>query len=287
MGDIRFDIYTDSSCDLPKEIREKNGISLVPLRFNFYGDSQIYMEHEVDENNLYERVGKGERVISHAVSEKEFTEAFKASGEKKRDVLYISMSSSLSDNFKNAAKACQTYLAEYPGSKILVLDSQNASLGLGLTVLKCCELRESGLSLQETFNICNEFKNNVSGYFTVNTLDYLKQSGSYSSCLSSIYKLFDIHPILKFDDNGAITRADWAKGKKNAILLLAEDYKSYAADLSGTVLISYGGNKDDALYLKSLLESEYGASVSFVSPLGAVNLGHTGLETIAVFFKGI
>ena len=70
--------------------------------------------------------------------------------QKGRDLLILTVSSGISGTHQSAVIAADDLREQYPGCRILVVDSLGGSLGEGLLLWHACRLRDLGESLENT-----------------------------------------------------------------------------------------------------------------------------------------
>ena len=143
-------IITDSSCDLPREYVDDNNIEVISLVLNLNG--QIIKDDlgkTLSYKDFYQKMRDGATPTTSQVNAHEFEEAFSKHIKNGDSIIYISISASLSGTFNSANIAKNNLLEEYPEAKIELVDSLSASIGQGLLVLKACEMRDNGASIEE------------------------------------------------------------------------------------------------------------------------------------------
>ena len=81
---------------------------------------------------------------------------------------------------------------EYPGRKVIVLDSLSASLGEGLLVHKAVMLKEAGKSMEETADWVEKNKLHLCHNFTVDDLFHLHRGGRVSKATAILGTMINI-----------------------------------------------------------------------------------------------
>ncbi|MBR5241926.1 MAG: DegV family protein, partial [Clostridia bacterium] len=95
-------IFTDSACDISKEILSSWGVKSTPLTFRLSGDDKIYCDGEVDIKAFYHKMRDGLVPKTAAVNPEDFINAFEKELILGRDVIYIGFSSGLSATYNSA-----------------------------------------------------------------------------------------------------------------------------------------------------------------------------------------
>ena len=281
-----FQIVTDSCCDFTAEKYASLGLTYVPLKVEFRGET-------TDDRNddslktMYAALRGGESAKTAAVNPERWRETIEPWLKQGQDVLVLAFSSGLSTTYQSAVIAARELAESYPDRRIRVVDTLSASLGEGLLVWYACAKRDEGLTLDETADWVEDNKLHLCHWFTVDDLFYLKRGGRISAATAVMGTMLNIKPVLHMDDEGHLISVGKARGRKAAIQALAEKTRELGAGYdNSTMFISHGDCLEDAEYLAKLLKSKYGVKNVFISYVGAVIGSHSGPGTLALFFLG-
>ncbi len=280
-------IYTDSACDIAPEILEKWGVLSQSLTFRFDGEGKEYKNGDMPEIEFYQKMRDGGVAKTAAVNSETFLEAFEEILKDGKDLLYIGFSSGLSTTFNSARLAAKEFSERYPERKIEVVDSLCASAGQGLAVYLAVEKKREGANLSETAEYIRKNILSVCHWFTVDDLVYLKRGGRISAASALFGNALGIKPLMHVDNEGHLVAVAKIRGRKNAIVEMANKYGELAKEPGrGPVFISHGDCERDVEALKTLLADRYGANVDIVTYVGPVIGAHSGPGTLALFFIG-
>ena len=263
-------IVCDSMSDVPDIIIEKYDVEIVPLTVIFNGVEYI---DGVDINNkqFYKMLRESEVMPKTSqVTYSQFKEVF----EKYKDdeVLYIGGSSSASGTYQSAV------IAKNDGyENVHVFDTQNLSTGSALFVIKACEMREKGYSIEEIIENLNLLKGSEELIASVDTLEYLKKGGRISSTKAMIGNLLSIKPILTVE-NGLVSQKSQVRGKKHIYSELVKYISDvYNKDLEDkTVILGCGDNEEDLETLKNHLTEECKVKDIYNVNIGCGICSHAG-----------
>ena len=121
----KYVIIGDSTCDLPKDIREKYGIEYAQM--NFVADG---IEHrssldweEYSPKEYYDLLRNGVLVKTTQVPREEFVSVFSHWAKQGYDILYVACSSGLSGSVGLATVVAAELKEEYPDINIICVDS--------------------------------------------------------------------------------------------------------------------------------------------------------------------
>lgn len=281
-------IITDSSCDLPREYVDDNNIEVISLVLNLNG--QIIKDDlgkTLSYKDFYQKMRNGATPTTSQVNAHEFEEAFIKHIKNGDSIIYISISASLSGTFNSANIAKNNLLEEYPEAKIELVDSLSASIGQGLLVLKACEMRDNGASIEEIVEWIEENKRKVIHTILIDDLNHLKRGGRISGATATIGGLLNIKPSAYLDDEGKLAQGEKIKGKKKALRFLANEVKERAIDSENEVLyICHGDCQEEAESLRDIIEQEVKFKNVIINYIGNVIGAHTGPGALAVIFLG-
>lgn len=286
-----FDIYCDSGANIPYDIVRERDIHIIPYSFTVNGVEQTcYTEGEFKDiaKKFYAYVREGADVKTSLIGMQKIIDAVTPSLDKGRDVLITFISSGISGTYNQGKEAAKELSKAYPDRKIMVADAANASMGEGLQVLKACDLRDMGQSVESCAEWIEQNKYNINSYLTVEDLKYLKKSGRISGAAAFAGTILNIKPVLKADggENAKIVPHSKVRGRKKALAALAENFALNAVEPANqTVAICHADCEEDALALADMIR-EKGAKDIIIEYYDLCTGSHVGPGTVALFFYG-
>ena len=284
----KFDILTDSGCDMPQNYLLKNEVGCVKLGFtmnniNYEGDCG---EH-ISEKDFYQKLRGGAMPTTYQVTGETARTYMEESLKNGRDLLVIAFSSGLSGTAGSFLVAQRELAKKYPKRKICVIDSLCASMGEGLLLDYAIQKADEGASLEETARYVEELKLHICHHFTVDNLYHLKRGGRVSATTALVGSILKIKPIMHVNDEGKLMAIGKAMGRKKALKTLVENvFDSADMGASDPIFISHGDCIDDVEYVKELLKERFPKTKITVNFVGAVIGTHSGAGTLAIFHKG-
>ena len=176
---MSFEIVTDSSCNLPKDIIDRYGLHILSLRFLVGGKEYYsYTKGEItDLAQFYTMMRNKEEITTSQISSDTCTKLFESLLQDGKDVLYIGFSSALSGTYQVGYLALEELKKKYPERKIYAVDTLGASLGEGLLVYHAANLREAGESIEAVNGWLLENRLHLCHWFTVDDLFFLQRGG--------------------------------------------------------------------------------------------------------------
>jgi DegV family protein with EDD domain len=236
---------------------------------------------------MYNGLRIGEAASTAAANPDDWANVIEPALKNGEDALVLAFSSGLSTTYQSAVIAANDLSEQYSDRKIIVVDTLCASMGQGLLVWYACQKRDAGLSIEEVAQWCEDNKQNLCQWFTVDDLMYLKRGGRISAATALIGTMLQIKPILHVDEEGHLISISKTRGRKASIAALAAKMGELGLEgMNDTVFISHGDCIGDAEYLAGLLKERYGVKNVVISYVGGVIGSHSGPETLALFFMG-
>ncbi len=276
---MKVALVTDSTADLPKPLRERLGVRVVPLYVNLGG--RIYKDwEEITPEEIFQKVRQGEAFpTTSQPSPEDFQRAYQEALQEADHVLSIHISAKLSGTVQSALLAAQNY----PG-RITVFDSQAASLGIGMMVLRAHELLSQGHALEEVLSELDRIRKDHFVRFSVVTLEFLKRGGRIGGAQALLGTLLGIKPILTLRE-GRVEAAGRARGERKAREEILKDFQAWARGREHIrAFFLYGAEENAVRELKEMvLASGLPVEEALVSELGAVIASHTGPGTYGFY----
>lgn len=282
----KFEIFTDSSCDLPHEMIEQLNVRVVQLEV-IIDDKPPVLNNDLDIKDFYQQLRDGANAKTAAVTPGYFEEEFRKSLEAGNDILYIGFSSGLSVTYNNGVMALSELKEEFSDRKIISIDTLCASVGQGLLVYWAAMMRDNGATIEEIHDKIESVKQKIHHQVTVNDLFFLKRGGRISATSAIVGSVLKFKPIINVDLEGRLTTVDKVRGRKTSLNELLTRMKTNAAiDEFEYVFISHSDCYEDAKTLADMVKEEFNPKEVIISYIGAVIGAHTGPGTIALCYLG-
>ena len=161
-------IATDINSGITQAAAKELGISVMPMPF--YINDKLYFEDiTLSQEQFYEKLQSDCTITTSQPSPGDVTDLWDKLLEEYNQVVYIPMSSGLSNSCETAIMLS----SDYEG-KVFVVDNHRISVTQKCSVLDAVELSKQGKTGEEIKEILEEMGNESSIYITVDTLKYLK-----------------------------------------------------------------------------------------------------------------
>ncbi len=288
-----FEIFVESSANIPQHLVKERNIRVLPYYFTIGGEEKAcYREgfpFEEIAKEFYNAMRAGLEAKTSLMNEARFVEELTPVLEDGKDVVLLTIASGISGTYQQALCAKKTLEAAFPERKVYVCDSANASLGQGLLALRAADLRDLGESAEACADWLKRNAFRMNSYATVEDLKYLRRTGRISMAAAVAGSILGIKPLICAD--GSITAPKMAvygkaRGRKKALSALVEAFDKHAdRPESQTIAIAHADCEEEANALAETLR-EHGANDIIVEYYDLCTGSHIGPGTVALFFFG-
>jgi len=283
---LKYEIYTDSSADLPKDLIEKYDIKVMQLEVTI-DDSEPVLNKDVDIAKFYEQLRNGANAKTSAVTLGYFEEHMRESLEAGKDILYLGFSSGLSATYNNGVMMIKELEPDFPERKICYLDTLCASAGQGLLVYYAAKLREQGAAIEEVLEKIAAIKDKIHHQVTVDDLFFLKRGGRLDATSAVVGTVLKVKPLIIMDEEGHLQNVAKVRGRKNALKEMYTKLKEGGdLDALGYVFITHADCLEDAKAIEAMVKEDFPSVEVVISDIGPVIGAHTGPGGLALCYLG-
>lgn len=275
-------IITDSASDMSPA--EHPALSVLPLSVTFGTD--VYMDGvDIDHQRFYEMlVERDELPKTGQVNPYAFSQAIAKVREVGDEAVIITVGAKLSGTNQSA----RTALAEAPGGDVIVVDSNNVTLGERVLVEYALRLVDEGQGAAQIAAAVEAVRDRVVVIGLLETLEYLVRGGRLSAAAGAVGTLLNVKPVVAAED-GLIVQLGKARGSKNGRNLLNQKVeKAGGIDFSMPLALGYTGLSDAVLkkYIEdsAALWAGHAESELPIHTIGATIGTHVGPGAVAVAF---
>ena len=142
-----YAIVTDGSCDLPRELCQEKGITVVPFYVSFDGEKYEKEIVEMPIRQFYEDMVKNPKVFpkSSMPSVQDYMDAFMPIVQEGKAVICICITTKFSGSMQSALNARMMILEQHPDAEITVIDATINTVLQGIYVLEAQKMKEAGV----------------------------------------------------------------------------------------------------------------------------------------------
>jgi DegV family protein with EDD domain len=211
-------IVTDSTADLPTQLAEELGISVVPVYVRF--GEEVYRDRvDISEDKFYQRL---EKTTVHPSTvqpgPQDFLEVYRKLSPKADGIVSIHVSAKLSGTCNSALMAKDMLDTKCP---VEVVDSQMVTMGLGFLTIVAATMAKKGESLDK---IVKEVKRTIpKTHFLAlfDTLKYLLLGGRIGKAKALLGSILSVKPMITIKD-GELVPAGQVRTRAKGIDKLLE-----------------------------------------------------------------
>jgi len=273
-------IVTDSVADLPPQVVEELGITVVPLVVRFGTD--VYRDGlDLSPDQFYEKLRTRKVLPATSVpSPGDFADAYNKLAEKTNEIAVISVTSKLSATYQVALQAVGLMKKQ---CRVEVLDSQWAIMAQGFIVIAAAKAAQSGASLDEVLDVARHTIHRVDMCAAFDTLEYLERGGRIGKAQAFLGSLLKVNPIIGIKD-GEVHPLARERSRVKAIDYLYNFVVSFG-NVEG-LAVEYAIDLDEANRLVQRLHSKYPQVTIYLTRTSPVIGTHTGPGLIVVSMLG-
>lgn len=281
MEKLSVRVSADSTCDLSPELLQAYGIETLPLYVVM--DGNAYKDGlELTPDELYAKVREAGKIGSTAaINVDEYLTFFTRMKESCDTLIHFTISSEMSSCFQNACIA-----AEEVGG-VYVIDSRNLSTGIGLQVLRACELAQKGMAAEVIVSYVREMAGRVDATFIPESLEFLKMGGRCSAAAALGANLLRLKPCIQVREGKMLVGKKYTGNMENVLSKYVKDRLNNLEDLDlSRVFITHSGMSDPAIIDK--VKDAVLAIAPFedvqITRAGCTVSNHCGPNTLGVLF---
>lgn len=210
-------VVTDSTADIPADVATRLGISVVPC-YVVFGTETYRDSIELVKQQFYEKLAvTGMIPTTAAASPAVYEQVYRQLAEGTTEIVSIQLAARLSAIYNSAATAA----AQVSEAKILVIDSEQVSMGYGWMAIAAAEAAERGDNLEQIAALVEGMKARSHLLAFLDTLDFLYRGGRVSWVQSMIGTLLRIKPIIQVRE-GEVRLLERSRTQKRALDRLME-----------------------------------------------------------------
>jgi len=276
---VTVKVVTDSSCDLPQELADELGIVIVPLTIRF-GSEEFVDRRDLTTAQFWARCDASATLPETAApAPGAFEEAFRRAAAEGHDgVVAACLSGGLSATVQSAQMAAGAVADTIP---VRVIDSRQASGGLGVIVLNAARLANEGKSLEDVAGQAEDEIPRTKLYATFDTLDNLRKGGRIGRAQAFFGSVLSMKPVIELVD-GVVEAESRQRTRSKSLRHLADKVRE-AGPVEHLLLLQ--ADAPDYEDLLTMLEEFAPRDEIIVTKVGAVIGTHSGPGAMGVVFQ--
>jgi len=267
-------VVTDSVSDLPSDVAEKLGITVIPFHVQIGRES--YLDNaDLDMNEFYRRMDSADYPKTSMPNLAEFMTVYSDLAKKTNEILSINISSAIDATCNVATAAAR----EIENCHIEVVDSQCTLMGAGLLAIEAAKAAKEGVGLSQLTDMIRKLVPRRHTLLTCESAKYLVRGGHASQTLKALLgSALRVKPLIEL--KGEILPFGKAIGHARAINALCKYVSSFPHPRS--LAVDYATDAEEAKSLTGRLEQMFPGVPIYTGVISPVLGAHTGPGTLAV-----
>ncbi len=272
-------IVTDSTSDIPAEIAEDLGITIVPCYIRF-GKEEFRDGIDLKVKDFYPKlINSTIHPNTAQPSPGDFLDAYKRLSESTDRIVSIHISSKLSGVYNSALRAKELVDSK---CRIEVVDSHFNSVGLGLITIAAAKMAKSGADMQSVMEDISQSISQVKMLGIFDTLKYMVRGGRISNLKGTLVSVIGVKPMLTFRD-GEVIQAGLARTYSKGMDKLVEYVKNNMPIID--LAIAHSAFQEGAINLKRRIEKILPERKILISELGPALGVHGGPSVLLLALR--
>lgn len=247
-------VVTDSVANIPKNLIERYKINVLPL-FLRYNDKFFRNGIDITNEEVYERIEKGEIPGASQVPFGIFLDTYKKLLKNFKSILSIHLTSRLSGTYSSAISAA----SQVSPSKITVFDTESVLMAEGFLVLEAARAAYAGEKIEKILKRLNYLRNKIKEYITIDTFKYLQKigRGRIPNLQLLIATKLNIKPILTLK-NGKVVLIKLTRSRKKALNeIVNKIFSDFGEKIKLRIAVMHVLAKEEAIRIKNILLEKF------------------------------
>ena len=275
----RVAVVTDSTADLPPDLRARYNITVVPLTVIF-GDEAFRDGIDLTGDQFMQRLRTCSRLPTTSQPTPEaFADVYRSLAREHDAIVSVHIAAALSGTLRSAATAAATVAGEIP---VTVRDSGSASMGLGFQAISAARMAHRGAAAADIAAEVDRIAAGIDATFVVDSLEALRRGGRIGRAQAMAGSLLDIKPMLRLA-HGIVSPLERTRTRTRAVRGMVDYVKRQGA--LRRICAVHTGNVEAAADLLREFDLMVPREEMSVAQLGAVVAAHTGPGTLGLIFE--
>jgi len=273
-------VVTDSVADLPPQVVEELGITVIPLNVRF--GEHVYRDGiDITNEQFYQKLAQSRILpVTSVPAPATFAQAYDRLAEETDEILVITLSSKLSGTHEVAVQSIDLMKRK---CRVEVVDSGWAVMAQGFIVMAASRAAREGASLDELIRLTHHNMSRVDMRAAFDNLEYLRRGGRIGRAQALLGSMLNTNPIITMKD-GLVQPAGRTRSRAKAIDYLYEFATSFA-HVEG-IAVEDAACPEDAELLAERLAAHFPRERIYRSRTTPVIGTHTGPGLLLVAVMG-
>lgn len=285
---MRIKISTDSTADIPVELREQLNIEVLPLTI-LAGDKEFRDGYDITPEAFWPYLENDDKLPTSAqVNPYLYTQLFeKCFEEGYTDLIHTTLNSHGSATWQGCVNARTMFYEEHPEAKgtfnIHIIDSKTYSIVYGAGVIEAARMAQKGATPAEIIAAIEDWLGHARVLVIPMNLKCVRKSGRISGAAALIGDAMGIKPVITFENGDTKTVAK-IRGKKKAASTLV-DMCAKERKPGTRYHIAYGCDKVEHALFRDLCLRTLGEEPELEVNLGCIISINIGPDYLGILYR--
>ena len=242
-------VVTDSTSDLPADLADGLGITIVPISV-YFGTREYKDGVDITADEFFDKLMNGpDFPTTSQPSVGEFSDTYTSVGDGADGIVSVHVSSKVSGTFNSAQQGAEHANV---GCPVEVLDTLQASMGVGLVAIAAARAAQAGGSVKEVTAVARSAIERCQCMTLLDTLEYLQKGGRIGKAQALVGTLLKVKPIIIVLD-GEVNNLAKERTRRKAVARLRREVEEFSP--LDSVAVMYSTSRDEADRLAADVES--------------------------------
>jgi len=281
-------ITTDSTADIPQDLREELGIAVLPLTI-LVREKEYRDGVDITPEEFYPILDAAEELpVSSQVAQRLYMVLFEqAWREGCTDLIHVSINAKGSGTYQAGVIAQEEFYEAHPEAKesirIRLIDSGTYSMAYGIPVAEAARMARERAPVREIEAFLEDWLAHARPMFVPLDLKCVKKSGRISPAAAFVGDAIGLKPLITFEDGEAKILGK-ARGEAKAINLLVETCLKERRPGTSYALV-HGRNLETFQRLKEACAQVMDQPPMAEYPVGCVISINTGPNMVGILYR--
>ena len=280
MPKYKVALVTDSTCDLPHELRQQYEIFMVPLTVVW--DGKDYRDGiDLEPTEFYKRLAVDPHLpTTSQPTPFEFTATFDAAiHHGAQEIVVVTISSAMSGTITSARHAAEKY-----NIPIHIVDSRSNSMSLGFQVLAAARARENGGGAAEMIAAADKARESMVYIIVLDTMKFLQRGGRIGAATAFLGEILQIKPQIRVNHTtGTVEAGEKTRTRTKALERLYQNFFEIVT-VKGPLHIAvlHNNAEAEAMAILERIRTEFNPVETILTIVSPVLGVHTGPGAVAI-----
>jgi len=219
MGE-KIGIVTDKTADIPEELKQALNIHTIPT--NIVLDGKVYQDGiDITSEEFYRNFHQYKTMASQPVTYEDYALTYKKLTYEYEELVFVHVSSKLSGTYDIARNVHNDFKNSH-NCRVVIIDSLQCSMAYGIPVIAAARMAQKGRSIEDIAAQINHILNNISAFFAVPDLKYLRKGKKISGLKSLVGTAMKVKPVMAIENGENVVKTKLFGEQKNMILTMLD-----------------------------------------------------------------